>query len=202
MKIITTILMAIGILAIICSLLAFSGFVLYSLTPDIKSQIDIGRVSAEYLKSYNQKVDDFRETILTAAAAKQKSKFTLVLTKEEINSKLVQMMAEDQLPVKELLVSFENDLCWTYFALGENAANAKIGLVTQPEIVKGSIKLNILEFKLGRLPLPKSFAQRAEDIMNIFIKMQNPLSELPLELEAVDIVNNQLLLTVSSIPLK
>lgn len=201
MKIITAVLMAIGVLAIICVLLVITGFLLYSLTPGIKNDINIGRVTAESLESFNKKIDDFRGSVLNAAAESQRSDFTLALNKEEINSKIVQMMAEKQLPVKELLVSFEDNLLWTYFALEENVANAKIGLIASPEIVRNNIRINIVEFYLGRLPLPNSINKRAEDILNVFITMQNPLDDLPLELKNLEIVNNQLLLTVTSKPL-
>ncbi len=200
MKIVTTILMILGIVAIGVALTILTGFILFSLTPEMKSQITIGNISADALSNFDTKVDTFKKSILEATEAKQKKEFTLTLSEDEINSKIVQMLAEGSLPFKDLKISFNDNLLWAYTALQSEGANAKMGFIAKPEIVKKNIELRIIDFQLGRLPLPRSLDKRAEQLLNIYVKTQNPIDTLPVEIKTVEIANKQLIFKVDSIP--
>lgn len=195
-----TILIVLGVLFILFIILMLIGVVLYVSTPDIKSKISTGDLTAAALESYYKKISDFTKQINSAVESNQRAEIKLIITKEELNSVIVQMMAEGKLPFKELKVSFDNNQLWTYFELGKTGANAKIGFAGKIGIEKNNPSIKLNKFELGKLPLSESMSTRAEEVINIFLKMQNPLNDLPLELKSIDIINNQLVINVYSLP--
>lgn len=176
------------------------GFILYFSTPDIKSRINTGELTASALESYSKKIGDFTKQVNSAVESNQRAEIKLIITKEELNSVIVQMLAEGKLPFQELKVSFDNNQLWTYFELGKTGANAKVGFIGKLGIEKNNPSIKLNKFELGKLPLPESMSKRAEEVINIFLKMQNPLNDLPLELKSIDIINNQLVINVYSLP--
>jgi len=199
-KVVTGIFTTIGILAVLLLIFILIGYLLFSLTPDMKSQILTSQPSAEAAKSFNNKVTTFRSAIIDSALAKQKVDVNLVLTEQEINSKLIDMQSEGKMPVKDMIVSLGDNLILTYFILDYEGITAKIGMMVRPEMVKSDLKMNVIKFELGKLPLPKSVYARAADASNILIKMQNPLNELPADLKAVEISNKQAVIRVTTRP--
>ncbi|OGO16249.1 MAG: hypothetical protein A2Z02_05910 [Chloroflexi bacterium RBG_16_48_7] len=200
MKVVTGIFTTIGILAVLLLIFLLVGYLLFSLTPDMKSQIVTSQPSAEAAKSFNTKVTTFRSTILESALAKQKVDVSLTLTELEINSKIIDMQSEGKLPVKDMILSLGDNLIITYFVLDYEGINARIGMTAKPEMVKNDLKMNVIKFELGKLPLPKSVYARAGDVFNILIKMQNPLNELPADLKAVEFINKQVTIRVTTKP--
>ncbi len=200
MKIVTGIFTTIGILAVLLLIFLLVGYLLFSLTPDLKSQISTSQVSADAAKSFNTKVANFRSSILEAGATKQKLDVSITLTEQEINSKLIEMSAEGKLPVKDMVVSLGDNLIMTYFVLDYQGINARIGLVARPEMSKSDLKLNVTKFELGKLPLSASMNSRAADVCNILIKMQNPLNDLPVELKSVQVTGKQVVIMVTTKP--
>jgi len=199
-KIVQGIFITIGILAVLFLIFVLTGYLLYSFEPDIKSQISTAQVSADAAKSFNTKVTDFRTSILEASANKQKTEVSVSLTEREINSKIIEMIAEEKLPFRDLLISFNEDLVWIYFEADYEGINPRIGIIGKTEMVKNDLKMNVLKFELGKLPLPKSIDDKVTDVLNIFIKMQNPINELPAELKSVDIKNSTMTIKVVTKP--
>ena len=200
MKVLSSFLIVVGIIAVIVFFTLLTGYVLFSLTPDMKSQIQVGQVTAPFVKSFNSKIDIFRKGILEAAILKQKKEFTLSVSEDELNSKVVEMLAEDKLPYKDLKLEFRENLCWFYFVLENPGANAKVGLVVKPEALKNDIVFKVIDFQLGKLPLPDSTNKKAEEVLNIFLKIQSPLNDLPVEVKSVEISNKQFIIKVTSKP--
>jgi hypothetical protein len=199
-KVVTGIFTTIGILAVLLLIFVLVGYLLFSMTPDLKSQIATSQVSADAAKSFNTKVANFRSSILEAGVAKQKLDISITVTEQEINSKLIEMSAEAKLPVKDMIVSLGDNLIMTYFVLDYQGINARVGLVAKPEMSKNDLKLNVTRFELGKLPLSASVNSRASDICNILIKMQNPLNDLPVELKSVQVSSKQVVITVTTQP--
>jgi len=61
-------------------------------------------------KSFDQKIDVFKQKIESSIAAKEKNEVTLTVTAEEINSKTIELLAQGDLPLKEALINFDNNL--------------------------------------------------------------------------------------------
>lgn len=200
MKIVQGVFITIGILAVLFLIFVLTGYLLYSFAPDIKSQIATAQVSADAAKSFNTKVTDFKTSILEASANKQKTEVSVSLTEREINSKIIEMIAEEKLPFRDLLISFNEDLVWIYFEADYEGINPRIGIIGKTEMVKNDLKMDVLKFELGKLPLPKSIDSKVTDVLNIFIKMQNPINELPAELKSVDIKNSTITIKVVTKP--
>ena len=192
--------MVLGVILIAIVILILVGFVLFSLNPDLKSQITVGNISANALSSFDNKVSNFKKGILDAAEAKQRNEFVLSLSEDEINSKIVQMLAEGSAPFKDLKISLQGNLLRAYLALKSSEFNAKMGFVAKPEVVKGQVNVRLTEFQLGKLPLHESAYKRTEDILNILINAQSPINDLPVEIKSIEISNNSLVLKVISKP--
>ena len=187
MRIVTTILMAIGVLGILAFIFLIIGYFLYSLSPPIKKEMGLIPVSYAASQSLDDKIDVFKDSIKSAAAAKVERNVKLTLTEEEVNSKLIELMAEDKLPLKEVLVNFREDFCWAYAKLDNAGVDAKTGIIAQPDIVDGEITIIVTEFQLGKLPLPKSADERMGKLLDIILKVEGPVDELPLEITGFEI---------------
>lgn len=194
MRLITTILMAIGVIGILVFIGLVTGYFLYSLTPAIEGHMSLVPVTYDSVKSFDQKVDTFKEDIEASVAAGEKRKTTLTISEEEINSKMIELLAEEKLPLKEILINFKEDFCWVYAVLDNPGVDAKIGIIAQIEIVNNDIDVTVADFHLGKLPLPKSADDRVGNLLDIMAKMQGPTDDLPLELTGIEIGDGEFII--------
>jgi uncharacterized protein YpmS len=199
-KIVQGIFITIGIIAVLFIIFVLIGYLLYSLPPDIKSEITTGQVSADAAKSFNTKVTDFKDKILEASAKEQKIEVSLTLSEIEINSKIIEMIAEEKLPFRDMEISLNEDLVWLYFEANYEGMKPRIGIVGKTQMVKNDLEMDVLEFQLGKLPLPQSVDEQVEGILNILIKTQSPINELPADLKSVVVSNGTVTLKVQSRP--
>ena len=187
MRILSPILMGIGVIGIIIFLLLISGLLLYSLTPSIKGHMNEAEVSFEAVESFDQKFETFEEEIKEAAAAKEARTIRLIITEEEINSKVVELIAENKLPMKELIINFNEDLCWVYVELRNPGIDAKSGVIVNLEAVDGEVKFKVFDFHLGRLLLPKSADDWLASLLEVVATTQSPIEDLPVTLTGIEI---------------
>jgi uncharacterized protein YpmS len=197
LKLITNFLIILGGIAILIIIFMMAGYSLFLLTPEMKSNMHLSKISAAEVKSFNTKFDAFKKEIQDASLANQKKEATLVITEDELNTKIVELLAEGKLPFKELLINLNKDVAWIYCVFDNPGGNAKLGLILKSEVVNGDIKVNVLDFQLGRLPLPDSLGTYAGDLTNIFLKMQNPANNLPLEIKSL--VISEKLITIKAV---
>jgi hypothetical protein len=192
MRVINTVLIVMGVIGIIVLAAIFTGFVLFSLDPPIKSQLSAAPVSADAVKSFDQKVNGFKQKIVTSVAAKEKSEVILTVTSEEINSKMVELLAQGELPLKETLINLDNDQCKVYTVFNNPGMSAKIGLVAQLMVTKGNIKIVVTDFQLGRLPLSQSLVKSLGNIVDILLRMEGFTEDLQIDVTAVTISDGRL----------
>jgi len=194
MKIISNILMVLGAIAIIVIFAVIMGIVLYSMAPPLKNDLVPVPVSAEALSSFDQKIDTFMKQAETAAEAKEKQQLTLTVTDEEINSKIVELLAKGELPVKQLMINFNEDICKAYTVLNNPGINAKVGLTTQLTVQNKDIKLVVTDLQLGRLPLTKPMVQQLGNIADLLFKMEGFTADLPVDITSVSVEDELLVL--------
>lgn len=84
----------------------------------------------------------------------------MVITEKEANSKLVQLLAEGELPLKKILINFGDGYFLISALMDAPGVDAKTGAIGRIEISKGRPKVVLAEFNLGKLPLPKSVKMR------------------------------------------
>jgi len=193
MKLIRTLIMTIGIIAILATFALLLGYYLYSLSPWIHTRLIPVAVSAEAAQSFDQKLGDAKAEIKAAVNAGQKKELTLSISDKEVNSKVTQIKAKGELPVRELLINFGDGYFIIYPVVDTPGVNAKIGAIGRVEVVNGTPKIVITDFNLGKLPLPKTIKGRAEQILNIMVSLQ--LADVSLEITNVQIKNHQLTIT-------
>ena len=192
MRAINTLLIVIGVIGIIVLMAVFTGFILFSLDPPIKTQLSTVPVSADALKSFDQKVASFKQKIEASNAAKEKKEVVLTITSEEINSKIVELVAQGELPLKETVINFDNDLCKVYTVFNNPGVSAKIGLVAQFMVNKGSVKIVTVDFQVGRLPLQQSFIKSVGSILDVMIRMEGSTDELQIDITGVTVADGRL----------
>jgi hypothetical protein len=194
MRLIKGLIMAIGVIGIIVLFALLLGYYLYSLSPSIQARLIPVAVSADAVQSFDQKLDELESQIEAAVGAGENREVSLTITEKEINSKLVQMLAEGELPLlKRILINFGDGYFLTYAVVDAPGIDAKTGLMGQVEIIEGQPKIVLDEFNLGKLPLPKSVDKRAEQLLNIVVTLQLP--EVSLDITSVEIKNQQLTIT-------
>jgi hypothetical protein len=192
MRAINTVLIVIGVIGIIVLMAAFTGFILFSLDPPIKTQLSSVPVSADALKSFDQKIAAFKQKIEAGIAAKEKREVVLTITSEEVNSKIVELVAQGDLPLKETLVNFDSDLCKVYTVFNNPGISAKIGIVAQLMVNKGNIKVNTVDFQVGRLPLQQSFIKSVGSILDVLVKMEGPTEDLQIDFTGITVSDGRL----------
>jgi len=186
--------MAIGVIGVMVIIALIIGYYLYSLSPPIQAKVIPVAVSADASQSFDQKLDALKGQIKAAVDAGEKKQVSLVITEKEINSKLVQMLAEGELPsLKRVLINFGDGYFLTYAVVDTPGIDAKTGSMGRVEIIEGEPKVVIDEFNLGKLPLPKSVNRRVEQLLNIMVNLQLP--DVSLDITGVEIKNHQLTVT-------
>jgi hypothetical protein len=194
MRLIKGLIMAIGVIGVMVIIALIIGYYLYSLSPPIQAKVIPMAVSADASQSFDQKLDALKGQIKAAVDAGEKKQVSLVITEKEINSKLVQMLAEGELPsLKRVLINFGDGYFLTYAVVDTPGIDAKTGSMGRVEIIEGEPKVVIDEFNLGKLPLPKSVNRRVEQLLNIMVNLQLP--EVSLDITGVEIKNHQLTVT-------
>lgn len=192
MKAINTLLMVIGVIGIIIIAAVLMGFILFSLDPPIKSQLGVTPVSADALKSFEQKITAFKQKIDAAVAAKERKEVSLMVTSEELNSKIVELLAQGELPLKEARINFDDDLCKVYAVFNNPGINAKTGLAAQIVASKNNLKIVVVDFQLGRLPLPKSMVKSVGNILDVMFRMEGITEDLPIDITGVTVADERL----------
>lgn len=190
MRVIRGLIMAIGIIGILVTGALLIGYYLYSLSPPIQSKMVPILPSSEAAQSFDQKISSAKDEIDAAVGAGQAKQVTLTITDKEVNSKMVELRAKGELPVRDASINFGDGKFLAYAMVDTPGINAKTAAIGHVEIVNGSPKIVIEEFNLGKLPLPESADRRAEQLMNVMVRLQ--LSDVPLEITNIQIKDHEL----------
>jgi hypothetical protein len=192
MRIIQGIIMAIGVIAILAAIAVAIGYFLFSLTPGIQARMIPVTVTAEAAKSFDQKLEGLRAETKKTIETGENQDINLTITDNEINSKLLEVLAEGKIPfhLSKPLINLRDGRFLVYGVVDVPGIPAKIGAAGRIEIADGSPKIIIEDFDLGKLPLPKSVNKRVEDITNIMVKLQ--MADWPLEMSKLTITDHQL----------
>jgi hypothetical protein len=168
MRLIKGFIMVIGIIGIMVIFALLIGYYLYSLSPRIQESVIPVAVSADAAQSFDQKLDTLESQITAAVSAGESKQVSLVIT--------------------------ESDGYFLIYAVVDTPGiDAKTGSMGRVEIIEGKPKVVIDEFNLGKLPLPQSIKERAEQLMNIVVSLQLP--EMSLDITSVEIKNHELTVT-------
>lgn len=193
MRLIKGLIMAIGIIGIFVLFALVIGYYLYSLSPPIQSKMVPISPSPEAAQSFDQKLSSADDEIKAAVNAGQKKEVTITITDKEVNSKIIQLRAAGELPVKEASINFGDGNFLAYAMMETPGINAKMGVIGRVEIVNGSPKIVVDEFNLGKLPLPQTITTRIEQLFNIMLSLR--LADVPLEITNVQFNNHGLTVT-------
>ena len=193
MKILRGCIAAIGIIGILVILALVTSYFLFSLTPPIKSKMVPVPVSAEAAEKFDQKIDAWEAEIEDAVANDKEMVITLTITEQEINNKILDILAEGELPIKEALVNLGEGYLLAYVVIDNPGVDAETGTLALIEVEDEELKITVEDFDLGKLPLPQGVQDGVEKLVNILTKLK--LTDLPVKTTDVQINNHQLIIT-------
>lgn len=182
----------IGVITFLFLLFLGSGCFLLSLSPPLKAQMTPVVLTSEAVQNLNQKLEVFKTEIEKAVTAGQEKEITLVITEEEVNSKLAEAIAEGKLPFKEVLINFRKDIFLVYGALKPPGVAVKVAAKARGEIVDGKPKLVMEELYFGKLPLPEKIKKSAGDILVSLIKVPG---DLRWQVTRIQVADGEILIT-------
>lgn len=194
MRVIKGCVTVIGIIGILAITTLIVGYFLFSLTPPIKAEMLPFAASKEAAQSFDQKIETLKAEIEAAVDAKEEKEVTLVITEQEINNKMLDLKAEGELPLEDILINFDNKgYLLVYSELATPGVDAKTGVKGKMKVVEGNLKIVVEDFDLGKLPLPQSIKGGVESLLNILVSPR--LADLPMEITAIKVSNDQLAIT-------
>lgn len=183
--------MIIGLIGILVIVALLMGYYLFSLSPQIKTKMIPVAVTAEAAQSLDQKLKSVETQIDEAVAAGKDREVTLVISEQEVNSKLIEVLAEGELPLNEVLVNFHEGYFLAYAVVDVPGVAAKTGAQGRIHIVNGDVKIVIEDFALGKLPLPEAANTGVEHLLNVMVRLR--LADLPLEMTDIELSNRELI---------
>lgn len=184
-----------GIIGILVIIALIMGYYLYSLRPSIQAKMTPVAVTAEAAQSFDQKFEALEMEIDQAIAAGEERETALVITEKEVNSKLVEVLAEGDLPFDQILVNFREGRFLIYAVADVPGVAARTGAIGRIQVVNGDLEIVLEDFDLGKLPLPQAVNGGVEKVLDIMVKLK--LADVPLEITDVEISDREL--TVSGL---
>jgi len=195
MRLIRGCITVVGIIGILVIIALVMGYYLYSLRPWIQAKMTPVAVSAEAAQSLDQKFEVLETEIDEAIAAGEERETSLVITEKEVNSKLVEVLAEGDLPFDQILVNFREGRFLIYTVADVPGVAARMGAIGRMQLVNGDHEIVIEDFDLGKLPLPQAVNGGIGELLDVMVRLK--LADLPLEITDVEISNREL--TVSGL---
>lgn len=185
----------IGVIAVLALLALAFGYYLLSLTPPLWAQRVPVVLTAEAVESLNQKLETLQAEIKAAVEAKEERQVSLTITEEEANSKLVEILAEDRMPLEEILLNFRQGSVFGYSILHTPGFKAKVAVRAAMEVTGGKARIVVEDLNLGRLPLPRGMNKGAGYILHILTELITVPGELPWQVTAIQIADGQVTIT-------
>ena len=195
MRLIRGCITVVGIIGILVIIALVMGYYLYSLRPWIQAKMTPVAVSAEAAQSLDQKFEALETEIDEAIAAGEERETSLVITEKEVNSKLVEVLAEGDLPFDQILVNFREGRFLIYTVADVPGVAARMGAIGRMQVGNGDPEIVIEDFDLGKLPLPQAVNGGIGELLDVMVRLK--LADLPLEITDVEISNREL--TVSGL---
>ena len=192
MRLLKGLLTAIGIIGVLVIIALIMGYYLFSLTPSIKEKIRPVVLTAEAAQSLDKKFSTLEADIEEAVNKKQKLKVNLTITEEEVNSKFVEILAEGKLPLKEILINFNEGYIIAFVVFDNPGVDAKTGVITRMEVLKGTPEVLVEDFELGKLPLPQDVKNGVGSLLNVLVKTKLPTGNLSLDITKITISKGKL----------
>lgn len=190
MRLIRGCIIVVGIIGILVIITLIMGYYLYSLRPWIQAKMTPVAVTAEAAESFDQKFEALEMEIHQAIAAGEERETALVITEKEVNSKLVEVLAEGDLPFDQILVNFREGRFLIYAVADVPGVAARTGAIGRIQVVNGDLEIVIEDFDLGKLPLPQAVNGGVEKLLDIMLKLK--LADVPLEITDVEISDREL----------
>ena len=148
-------------------------------------------VSQEAAESLDQKLAQLDQEVAQASAGEVVS---LVVTEEEVTSKLAELAADGRFGVdlNHIQVHF-NDGTMCGFAIVDLGLNMQVSVQAQVDVSEGKPKATVDSFNIGRLPIPRTLIGQ---VMNALMRlMEERWPDVPIELTDITIENGELTIT-------
>jgi hypothetical protein len=199
MKILQGFLIFMGALAVIAIIALMVSYVLALLTPDMRANMRPVVLSSEAADSFSKKIENIKKEAALAQSSNTPRTIDVVITEEEVNSMLVMMLAEGYLPAKEMLINFNDGYFLTYTAWNLSWFPMKTVVIGQVDIDNGKPRIVVMDFFLGKLPMPNNIDSSVQELLNTLVKLNAPMEELKLQVRQVNLNDGTLKITGTTI---
>lgn len=183
MNVVRNVFLALG--AISSLILITAGIVGYLLTGPAPVQWSTVPLPVEddAVENLEDALEEFNQQVGNATAGES---VALVLVDEEVGSKLNQLAADRELPlrVRDVRVHFVDGVV-RGSALADLGIDVQVALEAGVQVQDGTPKISVQEFYLGRLPIPKTLT---DNIIGALMGQANSrLGDLPFTLDRIDL---------------
>lgn len=184
-----------GIVVLLLVMLGVS-YCLLSLSPPLKAEMTPVLMTAEAVQRFDQKVETFVAEIEAAVAEGQEKQVSLVISEEEANSKLVDILAEGDMPLENVLINF---LEGEFLACGIAdipGIDVQVAVRGRVEMMENGPKVVTEDVNLGRLPLSQGMRNGIiNSLLDFWVEpdeIETGLSDLPWQITDIQITDGQL----------
>ena len=194
LKVLVIVLATIVVLALIA---VGVGYHLITQSSDVELEVSSVTVSEEIARSLDSKLEDFGEQL---AAASEGEQLSLILTDDEITSKLVQELSRGDvdlpLDIKDPRITFVDDKVVASGEVDLSGFHTTVSVEVQVQVQNDKLQLIIDEVSLGRLPLPDVVLNRIKEglIPEEEVLIDLDQVDIPMDIKGIRIEDGQIIL--------
>jgi len=179
--------------AVFAMLLIAAGILGYLVTGPVPQQTGTGpvEVSQEAAQRLDQKLTQLEQEM---AQASDDEEVSMVLTEEEVASKLAELAADGRFGVdmNHIQVHF-GDGIMCGFAIVDLGLNMQVSIQAQVDVSEGKPRAAVDSFYIGRLPIPRTLIGQ---VMSALMRlMEEKWTDVPMELTDITIEDGELTIT-------
>ena len=194
----------IGVASIVLLILValFAGYYLLTHGLEVEKEMVEVSISQQAAQSFDQRIEHFEDAV---EAASPGEKVSLVITEEEANSKIAELIAEANLKeqiakaglpvdldISDVQINFRDGRVKALALTEISGIEVKMGVQALVDVKDGRLSLDVQDIDFGSLPLPQTLKDQLTGLIPEDIDTLN--LDIPIELEDVIIQDGQLLI--------
>ncbi|MBI2853784.1 MAG: hypothetical protein HYX87_02550 [Chloroflexi bacterium] len=183
----------VGSIIVLVLIIAGVSLLLLRSSPTLAREVTPVATNSQAAQQFDTKWDQFRKTASTVSPG---TPVSLVLTQEEVNSKIAEELAATNLPdnidVKNVNINLKDGGILASARVNYSGVAADIGVKAKVEVVDGQTKVVVESLEMGKMPIPQS----VKDSITSLIPNGGTvnITDLPINIQDVQIIDGQIVL--------
>lgn len=184
---------AVGCIVLVLLIIGGVAYALMRGSSELASQVKPVVTSAEAAQRLDTKLEDLEKA---AKAASPGTTVSLILTEEEVNSKIAAELSKADIPenidVKDVTVNLRDGEVLASARVNISGIQTTVGVKAKVEVADGKASIVVQNLDLGKLPVPQALKDRITGLIPGDGKIS--LSDIPVDLQDIQIVDGQIVL--------